>query len=77
MSGYIILNEKGNRLTKGKSFGAGDGWVWSEAEKDEILANCFDWQFKPVAVQQAYLNRHNMSVVVIGQPVPVRIGQVG
>lgn len=73
MSGYIILNSKGDRLTQGKWFGAGNGWVWSEEEKNEILANCANWQCKPFAIQEARLSQDGSGVEVIGQPIMVEL----
>jgi hypothetical protein len=73
MSGYIILNGEGKRLTHGKVWMNDDVWVWSEEEKDQILVESRRWEIKPASIQHAYFNRHNGSVVVIGSPILVEV----
>lgn len=53
--GYVIENEKGNRLTQNKHYGAGDGWIWSKLQVDEIIKESESWEFKPYITIPAML----------------------
>lgn len=55
MKGYIILNIDGKQLSKNLWWGPGEGFVFSEGQKDTILRMAVDdrWTFKPRQIQPA------------------------
>jgi hypothetical protein len=66
MDGYIFIDHKGNRLTHAKWWFDGQGWVWTEQEKDEILAECSMWKRKPAFIQKARVYDDYTMVETIG-----------
>ncbi|RPJ29179.1 MAG: hypothetical protein EHM33_02055 [Chloroflexi bacterium] len=71
MDGYIIINAHGQHLTRMQWWGwFASAWVWSEKQKDYILAHCFAWTFKPTHIQRARLEHGR--VVTEGDPVAIQ-----
>lgn len=67
--GFIFINEKGNRLTRGKWWGfENSGWIFNHEERDEIMEEAKSWTTKPAYVQRAKLN--NKEVITLGDQIP-------
>lgn len=66
MIGFVIENEKQDRLTQGKWWGAGNGWIFTEQEVDTILKESTNWQTRPFRIIPAQLVEDG--VALVGKP---------
>jgi hypothetical protein len=73
MKGYVILNQNGSTLTEKLWWGPGEGFVFSEGQKNTILRMAVDddWTFKPVATRPA--EYRDGKVYMLGGPSPLKI----
>jgi hypothetical protein len=68
MQGYIILNKDGHRLTRYLWWGPGDGYVFSESERDAILAKAATWKSKPASYVPATYDPSTGDISIAGKP---------
>ncbi len=74
MNGWIFLNAHGEKLAKGKYWYDDEGytgWVFSDQEKDAILAECENWKIMPVSYCAVVLSKDFKTVTLDGEPVRV------
>ena len=69
LTGYILINENGKRLNHNRWWLTdSEGWIWKSQDIEKILAECGNWEFKPVYKQAAYLDKETGQTVAQGEP---------
>lgn len=69
LTGHVLVNARGQLLTHKRWWQSKDttgGWVWSDEEISQIVAESSNWEHKPVYKQAAYLNREDGKTVIYG-----------